>query len=297
MTTDQKPSLPATRDARTSPALSTLLTSAIAEDAVERIASSSALLGEARQQLPLLRAKARAAASPTDVRAVIGRRLATFPQADMSDGEWAAWWADYTDALAGLSTEAIEAGLKAWVARPDARFLPKPGELRAIATASVTETARALNVLARATERAAELEALARRARSNSEPEDFQLEAVHIKRFPKMPEDREAVRTMAAGFTTDQARRLAERPRPVIRATHGDLAPGHHVTAESLALMHGESRAQTEERLRREASEMPHPVDVLVGIMESAGLGDQLDPALIEEARAICDEEVVLEPW
>lgn len=238
---ERKPSLPATQGARTSAALSPPLISALAEDdsaAIERIANSPSLLSEARQQLPLLRARARAPASSADIRATIGRRLALFPQPDMSQGEWAAWWADYADALEGIGAEAIEAGLKAWIARPDSRFLPKPGELRAIASTSVTATGRSVAILARAVERGAEAEALRRRERSS---EDFQLEAVRIKRVPKVPEDREAVRNMAEGFAADQARRIAERPRPDVRATHGELAPGHHVTQASLDLMRHQS--------------------------------------------------------
>jgi hypothetical protein len=54
----------------------------------------------------------------------------------MNAGEWAAWWADYTDALGDLTETALELGMREWVRRPDSRFMPKPGELRELALAT-----------------------------------------------------------------------------------------------------------------------------------------------------------------
>lgn len=206
---------------------------AAADDAaVAKIATTPALLAEARTLIPQLRHRARTLASDAEIKASIGRRLAIYPQGDMSAGEWSAWWTDYAEALAGVSAEAIEEGLKAWIAKPDARFMPKPGELRAIAQRTATPTLQALNVLDRAALLADEIEAFERRHKERLE--GFELEAVRLKHVPKPPEDREWVARSAADFRAEHARREAERPRPVGRSTAGELAPGSALTPQML---------------------------------------------------------------
>lgn len=74
------------------------------------------------------------------MRAVIGRRFALYPQSDRDDGEWAAWWADYFDALADVPLSCLEAAMRAWVARPASQFMPKPGELRDLAFRTPSKT-------------------------------------------------------------------------------------------------------------------------------------------------------------
>lgn len=86
-----------------------------------------------RAAMPAMIAEARHPAGHAGVRDVIGRRLALFPQPQRSDGEWAAWWADYCDTLADLPHGALEAGMQAWVKQIDAEFMPKPGKLRELA--------------------------------------------------------------------------------------------------------------------------------------------------------------------
>lgn len=64
---------------------------------------------------------------------MIGRRLATYPQPQRTDGEWAAWWADYFETLADVALASLEAAMRAYVALPDSEFMPKPGRLREMA--------------------------------------------------------------------------------------------------------------------------------------------------------------------
>ena len=96
------------------------------------IVSNPALYAEAKAALPALMERVKGGGVGA-VRDVIGRRLVTFPQPDRSDAEWAAWWADYFDALEDIPAQALEGGMKTWMQRPDAQFMPKPGELRALA--------------------------------------------------------------------------------------------------------------------------------------------------------------------
>lgn len=117
--------------------------------AIDVIRASDLLRTEATQVMISLLDEARRPATADQVRSTIGQRFALFPQPHRTDGEWAAWWADYIDALAGLTPSAVEAGMAAWVRDPEAEFLCKPGRLRELA-----EQTPHLNRWARAHDRA-----------------------------------------------------------------------------------------------------------------------------------------------
>lgn len=102
--------------------------------AIRTIRDSAILSGEARMARPALRQEALKPATQDEIRAIIGPRFALFPQPQRTDGEWAAWWAEYFDALEGLTPYAVEAGMAAWVKSPEAEFMAKPGKLRELAT-------------------------------------------------------------------------------------------------------------------------------------------------------------------
>jgi hypothetical protein len=132
-----------------SPELKALLDEPGSPDAaVVGIASLPALVEEAKRVLPALRAVAEAKAGREGVKAVIGRRLATYPQPQRTEGEWDAWWADYFDVLEDVTLASLEAGMRAYVALPDSEFMPKPGQLRELA---FTAPCRSLTRLHRAT--------------------------------------------------------------------------------------------------------------------------------------------------
>jgi hypothetical protein len=91
-------------------------------------------MDEARRAMPALKAEALRPATHDQIKAVISTRFALFPQPQRNTQEWAAWWADYFDAMDGLTPFAVEAGMAAWVRSADAEFMCKPGKLRELAT-------------------------------------------------------------------------------------------------------------------------------------------------------------------
>lgn len=101
--------------------------------AIEVIAKSDILRSEATMAMPALRAAAQRPATPDEIRTIIGSRFPTYPQAKRTEGEAAAFWADYFDALDGLTPAMIEAGMAAHVRDPKSEFLPKPGRLAELA--------------------------------------------------------------------------------------------------------------------------------------------------------------------
>ena len=137
----------------TSQLTSWLLAEPSEHKAREVIAASPLLRQEAQAAIPALRAAAMAPATVEQIKATISQRFALFPQPQRNDLEWAAWWADYIDALSGLSAPAVEAGMAAWVKSPDAEWMCKPGKLRELAmgTPNSNKWARAHRIAVAAT--------------------------------------------------------------------------------------------------------------------------------------------------
>lgn len=102
--------------------------------AIETIRKSDILKAEARKLVPELRDAALRPATAAEIKGIVGQRFELFPQPKRDEGQWAAWWADYFEALAGLTPYAVEAGMAAWVRSPEAEFMCKPGKLRELAT-------------------------------------------------------------------------------------------------------------------------------------------------------------------
>lgn len=116
------------------PALTQLLDAAGSpDDACRAIIGDPDLLAEVRSALPALQAVAEAKAGPEGVYRVITRRFSVYPQPQRTPDEWADWWSDYYDVLADVALASLEAAMRAWVARPDSEFMPKPGQLRELA--------------------------------------------------------------------------------------------------------------------------------------------------------------------
>ena len=103
------------------------------DEAASRIANTPALLAEAREALPALKAVAETKAGQDGVRRVLSKRFTMYPQPSRTDEEWQDWFADYYHVLADVSLASLEAGMRAWVADPDSEFMPKPGKLRELA--------------------------------------------------------------------------------------------------------------------------------------------------------------------
>jgi hypothetical protein len=126
-----------------SPALSRLLDSdGPPDEAAKQIAHTAALCDEARAALPALRAVAGRRAGEEGVYAVVSRRFGTLGKPSLSEEEWRNWWADYYDVCADLPLASLEAGMRAWVANPEAQFIPKPGKLRELAETAPSLTLR-----------------------------------------------------------------------------------------------------------------------------------------------------------
>ena len=179
------------------------------------IADNPGLMDEARSHLPALRQAATIPAGAAGIRTIIGKRFALYPQPERGEGEWAAWWADYVDALSDISPSALEAGMKAWVGKPDSAFLPKPGELRRLAQQTPNALALAIGTIERAINRADQ-------ATISYEP-------------PVDPEARTAlaasVKAVAEGWRQEAIAR-----RPVLPPVHGELAEGFALTPQMIEL-------------------------------------------------------------
>ncbi len=165
--------------------------------AVEVITKSAILKAEARDALPALRAAALTPATEDQIKATISQRFALFPQPQRNDAEWAAWWADYFDALSGLTAPAVEAGMAAWVKSPDAEWLCKPGKLRELAmtTPNNNRWARAARIAIAAT-----------------------IEPIRDYEKPKTPAmEKQDAETVAALMKDFHAQMKAKAPPPVSR--------------------------------------------------------------------------------
>ena len=129
------------------PLTSWLLDEASDARAVEVIAKSEILRSEAAMALPALRQAALRPATNDEIKAIIASRFPTYPQPKRTEGEAAAFWADYFDALSGLTPAQVEGGMAAHVRDPKAEFLPKPGKLADLArsTENVGRWTRAHN--------------------------------------------------------------------------------------------------------------------------------------------------------
>lgn len=128
----QSGSLATSKTLDLSPLASQLLLKGRGDAAVEQILALPAVVAEVKAAYPAIMARV-APAGDDVVMSTIGRRFGTFPQPNRNEAEEAAFWEDYLDALQDIPAEAIELGMKAWIKLPTARFLPKPGELRALA--------------------------------------------------------------------------------------------------------------------------------------------------------------------
>lgn len=164
--------------------------------------------------MPALKAVAEHKAGEPGVKAVIGRRFALYPQPVRDEGEWAAWWQDYFDALAETPLASLEAAMRQYVADPDSEFMPKPGRLRELA---FTAPSRSLGRYYRA-KRAVQMAEEASRAA-----------------LPAPRVDPADVRRLLDDFKTKSASHV-ERPKPSLPSIAGK-PDERGITAEMRALL------------------------------------------------------------
>lgn len=192
--------------------------------AVEVITKSDLLRGQAAMMLPVLRQEALRPATEAEIVAIIRSREQTFGDLRISrtESEWATFYADYFEALAGLTASAIESGMKAYIALPDSDWAPKPGKLAHLARTTPTtgRFARAYN-----------------RAKA-AVVQHQQATAPKPLPGPKhSPEEVKAMvsETLAALSETPTAKLMAARHAARPRTPSAPLPPGSHMSAEMRA--------------------------------------------------------------
>lgn len=171
--------------------------------AVSEIVRTPALLEEARRVLPDLHRYATQPAGPEGVYRILASRRVIYPQPARTPEESDAWYGAYYDTCADLPETALEAGMQAWVAKPDSQFMPKPGELRALALATPSNLVRAVDRCRAAVEYEAPKPAI-------ESPYDF---GASMRKPPPPPSvaDKERVRQQMRRFLAeDDARRARE---------------------------------------------------------------------------------------
>jgi hypothetical protein len=159
---------------------------------VRIISEEPELRARALMALPLLRQEALRPAGKAGVMRVISRRFALFPQPERDESEWAAWWADYVEALQDMTEAKIEAAMAAHIKSPEGEFLPKPGRLRALASEIETKSV-AMEALNRVTmlrnreEQAAPPESEKERYKPSQEEMKAIMAEFHAKMAAKCP--------------------------------------------------------------------------------------------------------------
>lgn len=128
---------------------------------------------------------------------VISRRFALFPQPERDEAEWAAWWADYVEALQDMTEAKIEAAMVAHIKSADGEFLPKPGRLRALASEIETKSA-AMEALNRVT--------MLRNREEQAAPPEPEKE--------RYRPSQEEMRALMADFHAKMEAKAPQRPKP-----------------------------------------------------------------------------------
>lgn len=200
-----------------------------ASRAAQRIANTPLMLAEAQDAYPAYHAAVKAPSGLDGVRRVIGSRFALFPQPQRDDAEFAAWWADYIDALEDVPEHALEAGMRVWIKR-GGQFMPKPGELRELAMTTPSPKVDALNRLRQAMTFSTIPKGPVLQYRSR---EEIEAEAGKIAEGQRL--NRERVLSMAQ--ETMAALKPAERERPVRPAISAQVDPATGVSPELKALV------------------------------------------------------------
>lgn len=192
--------------------------------AIEVIAKSDLLRGQASMMLPVLRQEALRPATEAEIVAIIRSREQTFGdlRINRTEAEWATFYADYFEALAGMTAAAIETGMKAYISLPESEWAPKPGKLAHLAKTTPTtgRFARAYN-----------------RARA-ALVQHQQAVAPPPAAAPKhSPEEVRAMvtQTLAALSETPMAKLMAARKAALPRTPSAPLPPGSNMSAEMRA--------------------------------------------------------------
>lgn len=196
------------------------------------------LVDEVRAALPQLRAEATMQAGPGGVRLALEEWFAIFPQPKRSEAEWLIFYQHYVAICGAQPRAAIRAAMKSWAEREGSQFLPKPGELRALA-ASIPTPSMKLFSRSQAAVRMAD-----------DEVERQRIESDIAMRNTTAAEQVTAVTTMLGQFERESAasrerqrlilqrgRRNVDKPGASYRLPPGQTAPGSPLTPQMLRLL------------------------------------------------------------
>jgi hypothetical protein len=187
--------------------------------------------------VPRLREDARRPAGVEGIVGVLTPWFATYPQPQRSEQEWEAWWRAYALICENISAAALHGAMLAWARRPESEFLPKPGQLAAIAqetpTAAMRDATHAWQVLSACrdmlqppredTSAADEERRRQRRADIAGLLSDFKS-----KSLPAVERSQRVLQRGAKG---------AEIPDAELPYSGGTLAPGSALTPQMLRLL------------------------------------------------------------
>lgn len=208
------------------PLRSWLLVEASDAKAIEVIAASAVLRSEASMLLPMLRQEALRPATHDEIMMIVKSREQIFGdlRMDRSEVEWTVFWADYFEALSGLTASSIEAGMVAYIALPDSEWAPKPGKLAHLAKTTPTcgRFARAYN-----------------RARSAVVASQKAAEPKPVVEERPSPEAVKAMvaETLAALAETPTAKAAAARKKALRPTPSAPLPAGSAMSAEMRAML------------------------------------------------------------
>lgn len=184
------------------------------------IAESETLRSQATMMMPALRQEALRPATHDDIVSIIKSREQIFGDLRMArtEVEWAAFYADYFEALDGLTASSIEAGMVAYIALPDSEWAPKPGKL-----AHMARTSNACGRFTRAYNRARAAVEKARAAQAPAPAVEFEKPDPAVVQA-QLAETLEAL--TAKDRLRDAAAKAVRKPTP-----RAPLPAGSHMSA------------------------------------------------------------------
>lgn len=194
--------------------------------AIEVISKSDVLRSEAAMLMPMLRQEALRPATPEEIMLIVKSREQIFGDLRMerSEVEWTAFWADYFEALNGLTAASIETGMVAYIALPDSEWAPKPGKLAHLAKTTPTcgRFTRAYN-----------------RARAAVVASQKAAEPKPVVEDRPSPEEVKAMvaKTLAALAETPTAKAAAARKKALRPTPSAPLPAGSAMSAEMRAML------------------------------------------------------------
>lgn len=193
---------------------------------------------ELRAAVPRMRDQARKPSGPEGVDDAIRPWFATYPQPERDDDDWVAFWGGYVIVVGHMSTASLRGAMATWAKRPDAQFLPKPGQLLELAQNTPTPAARlaghAWQVLNQCDDMLQIQRTKAAMEADGVKPEEQRVAVaamLHDFQAKSVPAVERAQRVLNRGAAG------AERPDADLPSLAGATAPGSALTPQMLRLL------------------------------------------------------------